>query len=130
MIDSQKEDLQFWFYNHVFISGKSLDWALKLAIKEVGVTAEEALNYFISDGRLTQTVNGDLALIEYDQTNEESQGLYIDMDWFMALIQDKTRLRGEALQRAVGIIYKLSPKDAAQEVSQYDFSVPIEGEEE
>ena len=127
MTEIQKQDLQFWFYNGIYVDKVTLQEALQKAVKVVDVTFDEGESYLRIDGRLKE---GELTLREYSPSPEEDRGEYLDFDWMAEILIHQGKLQGESLHRALGIIFKLSPVDAAEVLSQMNLTKDDEGEED
>jgi len=127
MTEIQKQDLQFWFYNRIYVDKITGEEALKRASKEVGIAFEEAETYLREDGRLNP---GGYTLKEYSPSPEEDRGEYLDFDWMAEILIHQGRLQGEQLHKALGSVFKLSPIDAAEVLAQMSLTKDEEDEEE
>lgn len=124
MDEIEKQDLQFWFYNGYFVDRLGVDGALKKACTEVKKPLEEARDYLKAVGRLTPA--GELR--EFTETLEADEDEYLDFEWTAEILIHQAGLRGDDLHRALGIIFKLSPEDAAADLAEASLSKEDEGE--
>jgi hypothetical protein len=116
MTDEQKEDLQFWFYTKVFTDHTAPSAALAAAAAEVGADTGAAFAYLRDDGRISGPVET-LSVKEFDRDESDPAGVYVDIEWMLHILH-RHGLRGQALWKALGSIYKIPTDLARQEAEQ------------